>query len=281
MNKKNKQNLFITIIFTLIVSMTLFYMYDNFAFQTYSEVVYYDYLLSGENDDVKVENIEAYHNEDNFSLGDGRIIFKNNDMIETSIVPVVKLILKGNKQKFEYEIELSDYSKDKLDYSIDKIIKDNKKIKLDNIETAQLLININDKNINKLNLEITPIEQLEGSNKEYRIENASISKKMIRLGNLKTTNENIIKEYPMISLEYRYLKDPKKEKENNDNYVVFKKISGLSKDLVNSNNYGTYYLDTGNFKNKDLSVVIIFSNENDKFAFSIDLITRQVGDYYG
>lgn len=281
MNKKNKQNLFITIIFTLIVSMTLFYMYDNFAFQTYSEVVYYDYLLSGENDDVKVENIEAYHNEDNFSLGDGRIIFKNNGMIETSIVPVVKLILKGNKQKFEYEVELSDYSKDKLDYSIDKIIKDNKKIKLDNIETAQLLININDKNINKLNLEITPIEQLEGSNKEYRIENASISKKMIRLGNLKTTNENIIKEYPMISLEYRYLKDPKKEKENNDNYVVFKKISGLSKDLVNSNNYGTYYLDTGNFKNKDLSVVIIFSNENDKFAFSIDLITRQVGDYYG
>lgn len=281
MNKKNKQNLFITIIFTLIVSMTLFYMYDNFAFQTYSEVVYYDYLLSGENDDVKVENIEAYHNEDNFSLGDGRIIFKNNDMIETSIVPVVKLILKGNKQKFEYEVELSDYSKDKLDYSIDKIIKDNKKIKLDNIETAQLLININDKNINKLNLEITPIEQLEGSNKEYRIENASISKKMIRLGNLKTTNENIIKEYPMISLEYCYLKDPKKEKENNDNYVVFKKISGLSKDLVNSNNYGTYYLDTGNFKNKDLSVVIIFSNENDKFAFSIDLITRQVGDYYG
>lgn len=281
MNKKNKQNLFITIIFTLIVSMTLFYMYDNFAFQTYSEVVYYDYLLSGENDDVKVENIEAYHNEDNFSLGDGRIIFKNNDMIETSIVPVVKLILKGNKQKFEYEVELSDYSKDKLDYSIDKIIKDNKKIKLDNIETAQLLININDKNINKLNLEITPIEQLEGSNKEYRIENASISKKMIRLGNLKTTNENIIKEYPMISLEYRYLKDPKKEKENNDNYVVFKKISGLSKDLVNSNNYGTYYLDTDNFKNKDLSVVIIFSNENDKFAFSIDLITRQVGDYYG
>lgn len=35
---------------------------------------------------------------------------------------------------------------------------------------------------------------------------------MIRLGNLKTTNENIIKEYPMISLEYRYLKDPKKKK---------------------------------------------------------------------
>lgn len=281
MNKKHKQNLLITVIFTLIVSMTLFYMYDNFVFQTYSEVVYYDYLLSGENDNIKVENIEAYYNEDNFSLGDGTIIFKNNNMIETGVIPIIKLILKGNEQKFEYEVELNNYSQDKLDYAINKIIKDNKKINLDNIETAQLMIIVNDKKINKLNLEIIPIAQLDGSNKEYRIENASISKKMMRLGNLKTTNKDIIKKYPMLSLEYRYLKDPKKGKEDNDNYVVFKKITGLSKDLINSNDYGTYYLDTDNFKNKDLSVVIIFSNDNDKFVFSIDLITRQVGDYYG
>lgn len=281
MNKNNKQNLFITTIFTLIVSMTLFYMYDNFSFQTYSEVVYYDYLLSGENDDVKVENIEAYHNEDNFSLGDGKIIFKNNNMIESNMIPIIKLILKGNEQKFEYEVELNNYSKDKSDYPINKIIKDNKKVNLENIKTAQLVVSINNKKINKLNLEITPIEQLDGSNKEYRIENASISNKMMRLGSLKTTNKDIIKKYPMVSLEYRYLKDPKMEKEDNDNYVVFKKISGQSKDLVNSNDYGTYYLDIDNFKNKDLSVVIIFSSKKDKFAFSIDLITRQVGDYYG
>ena len=104
---------------------------------------------------------------------------------------------------------------------------------------------------------------------------------MIRLGNLKTTNKDIIEEYPVVSLEYRYLKDSKKEKEDNDNYVVFKKITGLSKDLINSNDYGTYYLDFDDFKNKDLSVVIIFSNDDDKFVFSIDLVTRQVGDYYG
>lgn len=118
-------------------------------------------------------------------------------------------------------------------------------------------------------------------NKVDRIENASISKKMIRLGNLKTTNKDIIEEYPVVSLEYRYLKDSKKGKEDNNNYVVFKKITGSSKDLINSNDYGTYYLDFDDFKNKDLSVVIIFSNDNDKFVFSIDLVTRQVGDYYG
>ena len=107
------------------------------------------------------------------------------------------------------------------------------------------------------------------------------SNKMMRLGSLKTNDEDIIKKYPKVSLEYRYLKDPKKDKDDNDNYVVFKKISGNSKDLINSNDYGSYYLEEGNFKNKELSVVIIFSSDDDKFAFSIDLITRQVGDYYG
>ncbi|MFR5749183.1 MAG: hypothetical protein ACLUD4_09685, partial [Thomasclavelia spiroformis] len=73
----------------------------------------------------------------------------------------------------------------------------------------------------------------------------------------------------------------KLNKDTDDNYIVFKKISGKSKELINADDYGVFYLDEGNFKNKDLSVVIIFSNDNDKYAFSIDLTTRQVGDYYG
>ena len=38
-------------------------MYDNFIFQTYGDVVYYDYMLSGENDDLKVENKAQYNTE--------------------------------------------------------------------------------------------------------------------------------------------------------------------------------------------------------------------------
>ena len=81
--------------------------------------------------------------------------------------------------------------------------------------------------------------------------------------------------------EYTIYTDKKLNKDNDDNYIVFKKISGKSKELINADDYGVFYLDEGNFKNKDLSVVIIFSNDNDKYAFSIDLTTRQVGDYYG
>lgn len=281
MSKKHKQNLLITVIFTLIVSTTLFYMYDNFVFQTYGDVIYYDYMLNGESDDLKIENVEAYHSENVFSLGDGRVIFKNSNLVELGAVPVIKVVLKNGDEKFKYEIDLNNYSDNNLSHAIEKMVKNNRKIKLNDIEEAKLTVSVNNETVSKLDLEITPVEQLEGSNKEYRIENASISKKMIRLGNLKTTDRDIIKKYPKVSLEYRYLKNPKKDKEDNDNYIVFKKITGESKELVNSNDYGSYYLDEGSFKDKDLSVVIIFSNDNDKFAFSIDLITRQVGDYYG
>ena len=281
MEKKYKQNLFVSLIFALIVSITLFYMHDNYIFQTYGDVVYYDYILNGENDDIKVENIEVYHREDSFSIGDGSISIKNNNLIgvETNINASVSL--ENDDQTEEYQVGLENYPEDNLKYVIQKITRKSNKSDLQDVSKAKLIINNNDQVISELNLKIVPVEQLEGSNKEYRIENASISSQMMRLGSLKTTDEQIIKKYPEVSLEYRYLKDKKLNKDNDDNYIVFKKISGKSKELINANDYGVFYLDEGNFKNKDLSVVIIFSNDNDKYAFSIDLTTRQVGDYYG
>ena len=167
-------------------------MYDNFIFQTYGEVVYYDYMLNGENDDLKVENIEAYRNEKTFSIGDGKVIFKNNDLIEQGAIANVKVVLKNDKEKYEYEVNLNNYSRDNLSYVIEKEVKDNK-IKLSDVEKANLTVKVNDEVVSELDLEITPVEQLEGSNKEYRIENASISNKMMRLGSLKTNDEDIIK----------------------------------------------------------------------------------------
>ena len=281
MEKKYKQNLFVSLIFALIVSITLFYMHDNYIFQTYGDVVYYDYILNGENDDIKVENIEVYHREDSFSIGDGSISIKNNNLIgvETNINASVSL--ENDDQTEEYQVGLENYPEDNLKYVIQKISRKSNKSDLQDVSKAKLIINNNDQVISELNLKIVPVEQLEGSNKEYRIENASISSQMMRLGSLKTRDERIIKKYPEVSLEYRYLKDRKLNKDNDDNYIVFKEISGKSKELINADDYGVFYLDEGNFKNKDLSVVIIFSNDNDKYAFSIDLTTRQVGDYYG
>lgn len=281
MERKYKQNLLVSIVFALIVSITLFYMHNNYIFQTYGDVVYYDYILNGENDDIKVENVEVYHRKDSFSIGDGSIVVKNSDLINMETNFNVNIILENKDQKKEYQVELENYPEDNLKYRIQKISRKSNKSDLEDATKAKLIINNNGKTINELNLKILPVEQLEGANKEYRIENASISNQMMRLGSLKTTDEEIIKKYPNISLEYRYLKDEKLNKDNDDNYIVFKKISGKSKELVNSNDYGVFYLNEGNFKNKNLSVVIIFSNNDDKYVFSIDLTIQQVGDYYG
>ena len=281
MDKKHKQHLLVTLIFTLIVTATLFFMYDDFVFQTYGEVVYYDYILKGENNQLKVENIEAYLDRQSFHLGEGRIIFKDVNLTNGA-VPTVKLSLYGeNQRKFDYEFVVEEYHSENLIYSIQSISKKYKEIDLDDVKSASLTIEANDQKLSEVDLKITPVEQLEGSNKEYRIENASISNSMMRLGTLKAASDDVIEEYPTVSLEYRYLKDKNGDKEDNDNYVVFKKITGKSKELVNGNDYGTYNLEDDSFKDKDLSVVIIFSNGKEKFAFAIDLKTREVGDYYG
>ena len=230
---------------------------------------------------IFAENIEVYHREDSFSIGDGSISVKNNNLIGVENNINASVSLENDDQKEEYSVGLENYPEDNLKYIIQKISRKSNKSDLQDVSKAKLIINNNNQVISELNLKIVPVEQLEGSNKEYRIENASISSQMMRLGSLKTTDEQIIKKYPEVSSEYRYLKDKKLNKDNDDNYIVFKKISGKSKELINANDYGVFYLDEGNFKNKDLSVVIIFSNDNDKYAFSIDLTTRQVGDYYG
>lgn len=281
MEKKNRQHLIVTIIFTLIVSATLFFMYDDFAFQTYGSVVYYDYILAGENDQVKVENIEGYYDRKEFYLGDGRIIFKDSSLMQGQI-PQVKMTLTGNgQQQFNYDFVIENYTDDNLVYSFPQISKKSNKIDLDDIKSATLKIEVNGDVVDHLSLKVTPVQQLEGSSKEYRIENASFSNAMMRLGSLKSSNQSILKEYPTVSLEYRYLKDKKGDKEDNDNYIVFKKITGASRELVNGDDYGTYNLEDDSFKDKELSVVVIFSNDKDKFVFAIDLKPREVGDYYG
>lgn len=279
MENKNKQQLLITVIFALIVSATLYFMYDNFAFQTYGEVVYFDYILSGENKVVKLDNYEVYRDKDELFLGNGKLTFKNAGQLKDSDNVNVQLSIHDDENTVSHDYGFS-FKPSNLTYELGGTGYLNKDA-LANVKRAALTIEVNDQEITTLSLKINPCIQMIGSNKEFRMEGINVSDKMIRLGSLKTSNIKIIKEYPNVSIEYRYLKDKKKSKEDNDNYIVFSKLSGKSSELVNGSGQSTYYLETGSFKDKDLSVVVIFSNDKDKYAFSIDLTKREVGDYYG
>ena len=67
-----------------------------------------------------------------------------------------------------------------------------------------------------------------------------VSVMIMRLGYLTSTDEDLLKKYPNISLEYRYLKSNKLNDKNDKNYVVFKKINGKTKEIVNQKIYQTY-----------------------------------------
>ena len=224
MKKKYMQHLIVSIVFAIIVSTTLFFMYDSFKFQTFGEIVYYDYILSGSNDFVTMENVEVYCDQDNFYLNDGRILFTDSSILSQQS-PTIKLELSSDEKKFNHEFTLDNYDQNNLIYSFNNYSSKTDGINLDTIKTATLTVEANNQELTKLKLDITPLDRLEGSNSEYRIENAAISKSMIRLGSLKTSNDNVFKDYSDVSLEYRYLKDKKGDPKDNDNYVVFHKIS--------------------------------------------------------
>lgn len=283
MKKKYMQHLIVSIVFAIIVSTTLFFMYDSFKFQTFGEIVYYDYILSGSNDFVTIENVEVYCDQDNFYLNDGRILFTDSSILSQQ-TPTIKLELSSDEKKFNHEFTLDNYDQNNLIYSFNNYSSKTDGVNLDTIKTATLTVEANNQELTKLKLDITPLDRLEGSNSEYRIENAAISKSMIRLGSLKTSNDNVFKDYSDVSLEYRYLKDKKGDPKDNDNYVVFHKISGTTKELINNDDYGTYNLedDDIDLKNEKLSVVVILSNGDDnQYAFAIDLNVQEAGDYYG
>ena len=106
---------------------------------------------------------------------------------------------------------------------------------------------------------------------------------MMRLGSLKTTDEQIIKKYPEVSLEYRYLKSNKLNDKNDKNYVVFKKINGKTKEIVNQKIYQTYNhdLNQGSLKKKKLSVVIILSKDQSQKSYVFKLnFSKENGGLY-
>ena len=105
----------------------------------------------------------------------------------------------------------------------------------------------------------------------------------MRLGYLTSTDEDLLKKYPNISLEYRYLKSNKLNDKNDKNYVVFKKINGKTKEIVNQKIYQIYNndLNKGSLKKKKLSVVIILSKDQSQKSYVFKLnFSKENGGLY-
>ena len=276
MDKKHQSNLLITVLCMMIVGTSLWFLYDNFYFQTYGIRTYYDYLLSISSTHCQLDNYELYKDQSNYHCGDGILTLKNIETMIPGQKYTVSLILKseGKAYPVAYEIVYGNgytYSLENKDDQQD----------LKSIDQVQLEIRSQDQGlVFQQKVKKKKVQAIYCFNKEFKIENACISSDFMRLGYLTTSNQEMIEKYPQLIMEYRYLKDENGDEEDDNNYIVFKKLKGFTKDYINHKNYETYLHDQekrGSLLKKKLSVVIILSNEKENYTFKMNF-TLEAGE---
>lgn len=278
MKKTHQSNLLITLLFTIIVSLSLYFLYDIYFFQTYGTITYYDYLLSIDSPKCQLTDFKLFKDQSNYYCGDGKITLQNIDSLQEGQEYTLSFVLKSESKNYYVDYPLTYQAAST--YTLDN----NETAKLlDSIDNVRLEIKDENQVLYSKKVKMHAVQAIYCFNKEFRIENACISDDFMRLGYLTTTNEEIVKKYPMVSVEYRYLKDEKGDEEDDDNYVVFKKITMPSRDYVNVANYETCEHDAitqGSLLDKKLSVVVIFSNDQEKnYTFKMNF-TREAGELY-
>ena len=277
MKKRHQSNLLMTLLCAVIVSVSLYFLYDTFYFQTYGNRTYYDYLLSIDSKECQLSDFKLFKDQSNYYCGDGTITLNVIDGLQSGQEYTLSLILNDGEKN--YPVKYSIVYQANTTHNLEN--NDSRK-NLKKIDHIRFEISDQDEQvIYSKKVKMHAVQAIYCFNKEYRIENACISDDYMRLGYLTTTNQEIITKYPHISLEYRYLKDENGDEEDDNNYIVFKKISGLSKDYVNVANYETYDHDKenrGSLLDKKLSVVVIFSDDQgESFTFKMNF-THEEGE---
>ncbi len=271
MNKKSRMNLIVSLICTCLVVCSLYFMYDVFSFHTYGDVQSFDYVLSLNNDQIKLNGLEVFNDNKILKMSDYSLSLENLMLKEQQNYQVI-ISLNDIKNKASHQI-INQFTYSNGQSKI-RFQQQSLQFDITDLSKAYIQIKCDQEMVYQHALNLIPTKKLLGSNKEYRLVQSCVAPYDMKLGYLTTTNKDIIKQYPYVSLEYRYLKNKKKSKDNDNNYIVFKKISGLSKDIINNKKYQYYHQDKelGRLDQKDLSVVVIFSKDNGKtFVFKMDL----------
>ena len=96
MKKKHQSNLLITILFTVVVSLSLYFLYDIYSFQTYGTITYYDYLLSIDSKECQLSDFKLFKDQSNYYCGDGKISFTAVEGIQDGEQCTLSFILKSD-----------------------------------------------------------------------------------------------------------------------------------------------------------------------------------------
>jgi hypothetical protein len=314
MKKKNTQHkhLYISIIFTCIVAITVVYMYDLFAFHTYNQRVYYDAVASINTDTIVLDNYVIFEDEGSKFIGNGELEIKDaNKLLEalpgTNMGDTldITMILTFDTLELQDEIVIKRYNIDLVEgvkFTLEPEVVDGIDLRFAKILDANIKIESNEQWISQ-SLEIDSMKQwtthpleadplkpwighpldidlmkpLKSANRDFRMEAASISNNILRFGKL-VSSYDLTKHYDTISIEYRYMNNPEGDIDDIDNYTVFKTISTTAEEYVTIANHGLYIHDGDEvLEDKPISVVIILGKNNKEFIFSMDMEVNMTG----
>ena len=277
MDQKHKSNLIITCLCLIIVFVSLLTMYDNFSFHTYNTKTYYDYFLSLNHQGFTLQDYELYKDQSNYHCGDGTLVLgKIDSLVDGQDIDVIIQI--NRKQHIDYSLKYLEGGS----YSLENK-EDLKNIK--EIKNVQLIIkDDNQKMVYQHTLKLKQVEKLACSSKTFKVENACVSDDFMRLGYLTSTDEDLLKKYPNISLEYRYLKSNKLNDKNEIVPVTKQELYNLVNCAIQEQKiYQTYNhdLNQGSLKKKKLSVVIILSKDQSQKSYVFKLnFSKENGGLY-
>ena len=301
MKMKNTQHkhLYISIIFTCIVAITVVYMYDLFAFHTYNQRVYYDAVASINTDTIVLDNYVIFEDEGSKFIGNGELEIKDaNKLLEelpgTNMGDTldITMILTFDTLELQDEIVIKRYHIDLVEgvkFTLEPEVVDGIDLRFAKILDANIKIESNEQWITQSleidsmkpwighPLKIDLMKPLKSANRDFRMEAASISNNILRFGKL-VSSYDLTKRYDTISIEYRYMNNPEGDIDDIDNYTVFQKISTTAEEYVTIANHGLYIHDGDEvLEDKPISVVIILSKNNNEFIFSMDMEVNMTG----
>lgn len=253
MLKFKLNHLITTIIFALVVVVSLYFQYDLFVFHTFDQSMYYSYSTFDDSKLIDVNDLHIVHNHQSIEL------FSSNMVIHEANIQELEFVFELDNKKVEESIKIDQINQHKI-------------IKVKSFhQIDHLTINLkNNEIIESVEIKLTPNQLLDGTTRDYRFSNIYLSQDFLQLGKL-YFDEEIKSKYDEIALEYRYLKD--------DEYIVFNKISMPINEYINSQM--SYHLIEENpeISKQPLSVVVILSGKNiDEYVFAIDLVAQ--GDSY-
>ena len=267
MNKENRNQLILILIIISMVTATLISWYPQFTFHTFVEPDVKQYFMFGNNKEFRIDGYEFFYDEHQY-YGGGKLYVLTDNMVLKS--DIIELSFKNGHHVYSHKIKVKK-SNDIIDIPLldsQSALQSLNEGKMDIKITRKKKVIYNE----SLDFKVQPFMILNGMNKDYLVQNISVTSDVLKTGVFSTNIKDLYKEYPYMEIDY--LVGGYKESETYNDATRFIHMKGKTKDFLNNEiSQKEYFYDGDLLEKKIRCVVSLLKNENDKepFVFELDL----------